>query len=307
MKLFVFAAVIVLMVVPLRAEASPFRDISPGHFAHDAIIFAKDPANGAFMVGDANGNFNPRRQVSKFDAARIFALALGFRNMHPSLPIEQQELQYRALDIWRPFLSFMSNEYGRWIRAFDSEVAFLLYKGIITKDDVNSFVLRQGQNEVVALLTFNEAHIWTSRIFDLNGNDIESPMENLNRAITRAELAVVLYSVLYTPTQTEALPDVNQLLEQLNRLAGRYLADPIMTHDFVGEAELPTVFISGMLVEIRAGALSGITIQSADGMHWQFYVPSSVRDVLTLNVGMLVSAEVAGIRAVSINVWGNAW
>ena len=291
-KLLICLSLAAVLFMPLCVYASPFRDVTSNHFAFDAIMFAKDPINGAFLVGDARGNFNPRRQVSKFEASRAFALAAGFRHVLPSLPAKQQELQNRALVMWRPFLESMASEYGRWQRAHDPEIAFLLYKGILTIDDVKSFVTRTSQNESHSLLAMSDANLWAMRLADADEEDFEASLAH-DRVITRAELAVLLFDVLYVPSMETYAPFVSW----------QY---PVTQFDFTNEANMETVTISGRVSEIRVDALSSITVQAADGSIISFYVTSDVVDIFDLRVGLLVRANVVGVRAVSISIWGSA-
>ena len=282
-----------VLLMPICVLASPFRDVTRNHFAYEAIIFAKDPANGAFLVGDASGNFNPRRQMSRFEASRAFALAAGFRHVLPPLPPRQQELQNRALVLWRPFLDNLASEYGRWSRAHDAEIAFLLYKGILTADDVSGFIARVGQNESLTLFTIADANLWAMRLADEDIRDIEES-EATSRAITRAELAVLLFDVLYKPPVETDAPFVSSQV-------------PVIRFDFTNEANIEPLTVSGRISEIRIDALSGLTVQTADGSSFSFYVTSDVIDIFDLRVGMLVTANVVGIRALSLNVWGSAF
>ena len=284
---------VAVFCVPICIAASPFRDVTSNNLAFEAIIFAKDPANGAFLVGDARGNFNPRRQMSKFEASRAFALAAGFRHVLPSLSVYQQELQRRALVMWRPFLDAKASEFGRWPRAHDSEIAFLLYKGILTVCDVGGFVTRDGQNETHALLFIADASMWAMRLAGAHEDDIFEA-ELPNRAITRAELAALLFDVLHVSTS------------ETYALFGSW-QNPVFAFDFTNEANMETVTISGRVSEIRIDALSGITVVAADGSSFSFYVTSDVYDILDLRVGMLVTANVVGIRAQSISIWGRAF
>ena len=292
---------LVLCFVPLYASASSFRDISSTHFAYDAINFAKDPANGAFLVGDIHGNFNPRRHMNMFEASRVFALAAGFLNPSPALSLERLQVQEGARELFAPFLEFMSDEYGRWNASFDPEVSYLMYRGILTVDDVGGFISLIGNNESIGFLTLNDASVWALRMLGESIDEDALLPENLNRNITRAELAVILYEALYTPSPFVAPePDVNQLLDQINRLAGLHLAPGVQ--DLTG-AHLESV--SGRVLNIRVDALSSVVVQTQAGRIHTVYVPSNVYDVLRLSVGMLVSARLDGNRATQFSVWGN--
>ena len=284
---------LVVLCMPVSVYASPLRDVTRNHFAYDAIMFAIDPANGAFLVGDARGNFNPRRQLTKFEASRAFALAAGFRHALGTIPVERQEVQRRALQIWRPFLDIKADEYGRWPGAHDGEIAFLLYSDILTMDDVSSFITRTGLNESFAMLTVSDATRWALRLAG-GDEDENEPQYVADRAITRAELAVLLFEVLYEPPVETHAPFVTW-------------QNPVIRFDFTNEANMETVTVSGRVSEIHIDALSGITLQMTDGSYVSFYVTSDVFDVFDLRVGMLVTADVVGTRAHRINVWGSAF
>jgi len=166
-KLTVFALTLVLAIssfAPVMAQTQIFRDIPPSHFAFEAISWVSDPANGAFMVGDAGNNFNPSRILNKFEAAQIFAMAAGFRHITPQLTPAEREIFNRSFEMWRPFLDSMASTYSRWNRTFDREISFLLYQGILTINDVNNFITSSGGQEQINQLTRQDAITWTVRL-----------------------------------------------------------------------------------------------------------------------------------------------
>ena len=311
---FVFALMLVLGRV--HVAASPFGDVHEGHFAYEAILFAADPDNGAFMVSDASGNFNPRRQITKFEASRVFALAAGFRHVMPGLSVERQQAQQQSMQIWRGYIDFMSAGHARWSRAHDAEIAYLLYRGILTTDDVEGFVTVDGRDEIQALFNFGDASLWTRRLLG-DGDAEASPGEGLMRPITRAELATILHEALYNPIYSQPEPDVQQLLAQINYLAGLHFGESGGSEtDRAGvpESERQRAdsfqateydrLINGRLADVRIDTLSRITIETADGESEFVYVPSNVFDVNDIRVGMLVSVGVVGSVATEISVWG---
>ena len=153
-----------ISVAPVSAQTQRFNDVPPNHFAFDSINWVSDPANGSFMVGDARQNFNPNNTMTKFEAAQIFALAAGFRHIITALPPEEQEVFTRSFNLYRPFLDTMAEQFTRWNRIADREIAFLMYHGVLTQADVQGFVVRTGQTESLPLLTRQEAAAWTVRL-----------------------------------------------------------------------------------------------------------------------------------------------
>jgi hypothetical protein len=154
-----------LILTPLAANAAtPFADVPAAHFASEAVAWASAPANGAFMIGDAGGNFNPSANVNRFEAAQIFALAAGFRLITTGVD-EQLVAEFdRSREMWQPFLQTQAAQSTRWNSMMDREVAFLLYRGVLTTPDVQNFVVQVGNQEQVGLLTRQEAVAWMVRL-----------------------------------------------------------------------------------------------------------------------------------------------
>ena len=164
-----FATVLLIAILAVApvvafAQTSTFRDVPPTHFAYEAVNWVSDPANGAFMVGNAESNFQPGRHLNKFEAAQVFAMAAGFRHVTDNLPTAEREVFSRSFDTWRPFLDTMANEYSTWNRTVDREIAFLLYRQILTTYDVETFVTRTGNEETRPLITREEAIVWVIRL-----------------------------------------------------------------------------------------------------------------------------------------------
>ena len=291
-------AFIFLLGSPIDVISRPFNDVTVHHFAYEAINFASDPANGAFMVGDRGGNFNPRRTMTKFEASRIFALAAGFRHVLPSLDAGQQEVQNRATAMWRLFLVQMANQHARWSASHDGEIAFLLYKGILTLEDASGFVEMAGHNEAHALLSVADAALWAGRLSGSDGHELETPGA-IDRAVTRAELAVMLHSALYRPDETDE--DEESHTVPIAPIAATAVPG------FAADAEPEPATIRGRIERVSAVTQSSITMRTANGGLFTIYVAGDLMNNLSLQAGMLVSAAVVDARALSITVWGMAW
>jgi hypothetical protein len=150
--------------IPVAANATPFRDVPANHYAFNAINWVSHPDNGGIMVGDAAGNFHPDQILTKFEAARIFAMAAGYRpatqNVAPDLRAEIN----RSFDEFRPFLDSMATKYAQWSRIADREIAFLLYRKVLTQADVERFIDASGATPRVANLSRQEAIAWMVRL-----------------------------------------------------------------------------------------------------------------------------------------------
>ena len=241
MKLFIMILAVVLLSSPVLASTRLFNDVPASHFAYTEINWLADPDNGSIMVGDARGNFNPNRVLTKFEAAQIFAMAAGFRHISPLVPPEERDMLNRSFDMWRPMLTQLNTEYARWNRAFDREISFLLYKGILTSDEVANFVTVNAGQETVATFLRQDAIAWTVRMMGRQAHasalrmphhtpfrDHTQIARGLQRyiyyaaeagiihgtggyirplhAFTRAETAMLLFEVLETEEDAPTLP-----------------------------------------------------------------------------------------------------
>ena len=156
--------ILALSQLPLLAQSPTFRDVPISHFAFEAVNWVSNPENGAFMVGDAANNFNPTRNLNKFEAAQIYAMAAGYRHSAATLSPAEQDILTRSFETWRPLLDDIAAEFTTWNRTVDREISYLLYRGIITPDEAKSFVSRTGTNETRELLTREEAVAWMVRL-----------------------------------------------------------------------------------------------------------------------------------------------
>jgi hypothetical protein len=154
----------ILFFYPVAVFGASFRDVPASHFARDAIEWVANPANGSIMVVDASNNFNPNRSMDKFEAARIFAIAAGYKYASASISPAEQQLFDRSFNEWRHVPEGMAGRYSRWSRTADREIAYLLHKNILTASDVGQFVTRTNNTETVNRLTKEEAIAWMVRL-----------------------------------------------------------------------------------------------------------------------------------------------
>ncbi|MCL2604377.1 MAG: S-layer homology domain-containing protein [Defluviitaleaceae bacterium] len=137
--------------VSANTQATSFRDVPATHFAFNAINWISHPDNGSLMVGDAAGNFHPNQTINKFEAARVFAMAAGYRPASHTVAADLRAEINRSFDQWRPFLDGMAAQHPQWSRIADREIAFLLYRNVLTTADVEKFMgTRLSRQEAAA-------------------------------------------------------------------------------------------------------------------------------------------------------------
>lgn len=265
----VMAALLSLIIVtPIQANlTATFNDVPVTHFAFHAINWVSHPDNGGIMVGDLQGNFHPNQTITKFEAARMFAMAAGFRSAaHPVAPELRAEIN-RSFDVWRPLIDSMAAQHPQWSRVADREIAFLLYRSILTPADVEQFMgTRLTRQEAVTWLVrllerqahaaaivipfhnpFNDnalidntfiRYVYYAReagIISGDNNNMFNPADNL----TRAQLAVMFYNALsgsaavQLPGATTPVSTVSGIVELVHRNTQIFISSPLGPQDFM--------------------------------------------------------------------------
>jgi hypothetical protein len=155
---------ILLLITPAGVQAAAYRDVPPSHFAFTAVDWVSNPANGSFMVGDASNNFHPTRTLDKFETAKIFAMAAGYKYAANAISPAEQELFDRSYGEWKALLDGIAAQYARWNKTADREIAYLLHKNILNITDVNRFIVKNNNTETVTTLTKQEAIAYMVRL-----------------------------------------------------------------------------------------------------------------------------------------------
>ncbi|MDR1665136.1 MAG: S-layer homology domain-containing protein [Clostridiales bacterium] len=157
-------AMVLPAVFPAAVYAATYRDVPPTHYAFAAVDWVSNPVNGSIMVGDAANNFNPTKVLDKFEAAKIYAMAAGFKYSTATIAAAEQEIFDRSYESNRAFLDSMAGQYVRWNKTADREIAYLLYQGILTTSDVTRFITKSNNVETINNLTKQEAIVYVVRL-----------------------------------------------------------------------------------------------------------------------------------------------
>ncbi|MCL2376968.1 MAG: S-layer homology domain-containing protein [Defluviitaleaceae bacterium] len=236
-KLFARMTVILLCIAFLgigeALQASDFRDVGPNFaWARDAINAVSD---AGIMTGDLQGDFRPASYVTLFDAVGIFARMSGF---NPNALDAQEAAYHNAIfEARRSAIEAVSAQFTSWNNDANREIAFLIYSDVLIPSDLDRFITIEGGSEVHRYLTREEAAVFlvrfmgrtqeALRIVDvppfnddgsispgakphvyllrslgiLNGDG--SGNVNPRGAVTRAAMAVMVYSVLNEAQSTQ--------------------------------------------------------------------------------------------------------
>ena len=152
-----------------NTPTTPFRDVPANHFAFESINWVSNPQNGSIMVGDPSGYFHPAQTLTKFEAARIFAVAAGFRPATQPVAASLRAEINRSFTTWSPFLETMS-QHNQWNSVANREIAFLLYRNVLTPEDVARFIEPITGGTRVASLTRQEGVAWMVRLLGRKSN-----------------------------------------------------------------------------------------------------------------------------------------
>lgn len=206
--------------------SSNFQDILDTHPAYEAISAMSDKG---YIVGDASGNFKPDANIDKFELVKILARVLGYKYTNAS----EEDINYYnfSYEKNKDLILEYENTFSYWKNTTNKEIAFLLEKGVLSKEDLNQFVvLDSNQNERYRALSNEEAAIFLVRVINkqaeagsfttdfkftdddkiqlnnkqyvyfLHNNKVVASDEmgnfNPNKAVTKATFSIMLYNAL---------------------------------------------------------------------------------------------------------------
>jgi len=163
-KRFVAAALAVTMglsgFLTTEAQAANFRDVTTDwNWARESI---NTVVGLGIMSGDLSGNFNPGNSIDKFETARILARMGGF-NPANHTPAQQAYFE-QVYQTQRVFIHNFANQFNRWNNAFNRDIAFLLYRGVLQPSDLAQFVVMDGNTERLRALAREELAVFLVRL-----------------------------------------------------------------------------------------------------------------------------------------------
>jgi len=287
-----FLCLALLMVIgsalPAMATQPTYQDVPTTHFAFNAINWVSDPANGAFMVGDASNNFNPNRAVSRFDAAATFALAAGFRHNTANRPQAERDLFTRSFNTYRPFLEQMAAQFPTWNTLVDREIAFLLYKDILTQDDVGRFMQTQGNTAINGMLSREEAVTWMIRLIDRSADASAITFPVANPLTDHAQINAAFRQSIYLARQLGIINMQTTTFNPVNNLTraematlfynalSRFDVPPLVaaTPTPTASPTTPVATVQGSVISITGS--THITIETTTGPELFALAPTAI-------------------------------
>ena len=214
------AYVCLICAFATETRAAGYKDVDAAFWAFDYIVYV---SGRGLMFGDTQGFFKPSEATDIFSAYKIFARAAGFNLSGAS---SEETLYYsRAYEKNKTLLSELAREIKTWDKSAEREIAFLIERQIISRDDFSrgfsqaltreaaaalaaKIFGRIGEARSAAAVSFNAGQtrelyaddseisvLYKPYIYYLSANGIFAPEKFFypRREISRAELATLLY------------------------------------------------------------------------------------------------------------------
>lgn len=132
------------MAVPVMAAKNTFSDVTDAHWAKE---YVEDMAAMGLISGFEDGTYRPDEDVSRLDAFSLFARLIGSRNE------SNEEIVEKATKLYKNILKGYKLSYA------EGDIAFLLYRGIITEDELDTYF--GGTRKTEAMLRYEAAILIT--------------------------------------------------------------------------------------------------------------------------------------------------
>lgn len=142
------ATSIAFATVPVFAEkdTATFTDISEAKYAW-AKPYIEEMARSGYIAGYEDNTYRPDNMVTKLETIVLFSRAMGSK-LSPN-----EEIVNEALEIYSDVIEAAELNFG------EEEVAFMLYRGVLTEDDVEKYLadgkasLPMSRQEAAAIIT----------------------------------------------------------------------------------------------------------------------------------------------------------
>ncbi len=154
------SCLVCVSVATTALSAPTYKDVPSADWAYSAISYVAD--NG-YMVGDSTGYFKPNDLIDKFETSKILAKVAGYK--YTGYSAAELAMYDTAYEAKKTILAQYQRTFTKWDKTADREIAYLLYKGIYTEDDLYQFVIKDTDGtERRRALSKEEAAVFLVRI-----------------------------------------------------------------------------------------------------------------------------------------------
>ena len=138
----IIAAVICVMMMSASAIfASPMKDVSASHWAYNDIT---EMQKRGLLLPSSQGEFFPNKYVTFFEFSQILAKATGYQDagVNPDIDPTLKKAISDNYEKQKPVIGAYEKNYKHWQKDANPEIAYLLGRGYITKEDLGRFMSR---------------------------------------------------------------------------------------------------------------------------------------------------------------------
>ena len=152
-----------IVLYTVSTFGATFKDVPTSHWAYTAVA---DMQKRGIMLTQSTGEFYPNNKMNYFDAADALAKATGYVdvnvNQNVNAAFKQQILNnYEAQ---KSTLAAYEKKYKSWDKLYNQQIAYLLGRGYLKKDELDRFVtVGQDKKEVKSSITKQELAIFIVR------------------------------------------------------------------------------------------------------------------------------------------------
>lgn len=128
-----------IMLTTTVLFASPMKDVSTSHWAYNDITKMQKLG---FLAPSSKGEFFPNNYVTYFEFSKVLAKATGYEDasLNPNIdPVLKKQIEDNYA-LQKPVIEAHQNNYKHWQKDANQEIAYLLGRGYLQKEDLGRFM-----------------------------------------------------------------------------------------------------------------------------------------------------------------------
>ena len=139
LKRIIAAATCIVMMSATTIFASPMKDVSASHWAYSEIT---EMQKRGLLLTSSQGEFFPNNYVTFFEFSQILAKATGYQNagVNPNIDPALKKAISNNYEKQKSVIQAYEKNYKHWQKDANPEIAYLLGKGYIQKEDLGKFM-----------------------------------------------------------------------------------------------------------------------------------------------------------------------
>lgn len=147
----------------ITTMGATITDVKTTHWAYAAIT---DLEERGIMVLSSDGQFKPNQTMNYFELADVIAKATGYVDVDIATNItdifrQQLKANYEKQ---KATLDEYASKYKSWNSAYNQQVAYLLGRGYMTKNDLNKFITQTEKGETKNIATKEDLCVYLVRM-----------------------------------------------------------------------------------------------------------------------------------------------